>query len=801
MADFPQDVRHTLRQWKRSPGFVVMAILTVAMGAGGTTTILSVTDAVLLRSLPGIQDPERLVEIRVGDRAGRSRRMMSYPTFAALRDAEVGLTALSPVGYSEMSISAEGTPETLGGMAVSPTYFDILGTRPALGRFFDATEDETAGARPVVVLSHDLWMRRFNGDPSVLGRSVRVNRQPFVIIGVAPEGFHGHLPLHEFSLWVPVGMVQALTGQDPASFNFLTVGRLAPGSSLSRVRTATEGVSRDLRSQDPVAWASQVFVVEPHSQAYQEFRGPVTLFLGFLLALAVAILLIAASNLAGILLSRATARAQEIAVRQAMGAGRARLVGQLVIESVLLFALGALGGTLLAFWATGALSRIPIPREIPLTHDFAPDLRVLAVSMAVTVLVGVLFGLAPALKATRTDLASVLRDDGGQAPGTQRLRMLFVVAQVTGAVVLLGGSGVLFRALQRAGSMDLGFDPQAVHVATVNLDLQQYAPEEGRLFFQQLLQEGSNLPGVQSAALADFVFLVSPPRRSGFFSDENGEGSVEAGLLGVSPEFFETTGVQLLEGRAFQPSDREGTEPVAVVNETVARILWPGESPVGKTLRSDERLYRVVGLARNSKYISVGEGPLAGVFLPQAQSYVPQTSVLLKLKEGRGDIRRELETLVRGIDPMVPLSTNAPYPDLVDIHFLPRRLAGGFAGVLGVMGLFLACVGLYGVLSYRVTLQSREMAIRVALGAEASAVRRPVILAGLGLVLVGLLLGTPLAMAVANLMRAFLYGMNPLDPVLYGAVALTLFLVGFAASYVPALRATRTDPARVLHQR
>jgi ABC-type antimicrobial peptide transport system permease subunit len=340
-----------------------------------------------------------------------------------------------------------------------------------------------------------------------------------------------------------------------------------------------------------------------------------------------------------------------------------------------------------------------------------------------------------------------------------------------------------------------------VHVATVNLDLQQFAPEEGRLFLQRFLQEASELPGVQSAALADFVFLVSPPRRSGVFSAEHGEGSVEAGLLGVSPEFFETTGVQVLEGRAFEASDREGAEPVAVVNETVARILWPGQSPVGKILRRDQRFYRVVGLARNSKYISIGEGPLAGVFLPQAQNYVPQTSVLLKLREGRGGIRREMEELVRGIDLMVPLSTNATYPDLVDIHFLPRRLAGGFAGVLGVIGLFLACVGLFGVLSYGVTLQAREMAIRMALGAEPGSVRRPVILGGLGVVLIGLLLGTPLAMAVVNLMRAFLYGMNPLDPGLYGVVAFALFLTGFAASCVPALRATRTDPARVLRQR
>lgn len=800
MDVFRQNLRHTLRQWRRSPAFVVLAVLTVTIGAGGTTTILSVTDAVLLRSLPGIQAPGGLVEIRVGDRAGRSRRSMSYSTFRTVQDAEVGLDGLAAVGYAEVSLAAEGVPEVLGAMAVSEDYFSILGTRPALGRFFDYTGSEGANGSPVVVLSHDLWMRRFDGDPSVLGRTVRVNRQPLTVIGVAQKDFHGHLPLQEFSLWIPLGMAQALTGRDAESYNFLTVGRLAPGATLARLQAALGAVEQELRSVDPVAWASQVFVVEPHTQAFQEFRGPITLFMGFLLALSGAILVIAASNLAGILLSRASARYQEIAVRQAMGAGRARLVGQLVTESILLFALGGLGGVLLAFWATGALGAIPIPREIPVSGDFAPQLRILVFSMAVTVTVGVLFGLAPALKATRTDLASVLRDDGGQAPGRQRLQMLLIIAQVAGAVILLGGSGVLFRALNKARSMDLGFEPRGVHVASVNLGIQQYSEDEGRLFFQRLLQEASHLPGVRSAALADFVFLASPPRRSGVFTPEDGEGSVEAGLLGVSPGFFETTGVRILEGRGFQASDREGTEPVVLVNETVARMLWPGESPVGKTLRRGEDLYRVVGVAQSSKYISVGESALAAVFLPQAQYYIPQTSVLLKLREGRGDIRRELEDVVQGIDPMVPLSTNVPYSELLDVHFLPRRLAGGFAGVLGLMGLFLAAVGLYGVLSHRVTLRSREMAIRMALGAEAGSVRKPVILGGVGLVLVGLILGTPLAMAVANLMRAFLYGMNPLDPVLYGFVALTLILVGVAASYFPARRATRTDPASVLRQ-
>jgi len=802
MTGLLHDVRHTFRRWGQAPAFVFVAVLTVAVGTGGTTTIMSVTDAILLRSQPGVRNPRGLVEIRVGDRAGRSGRLMPYPTFEALRDAETGLEDIAAGTQLQASVSTgpEAGPELVAGVAATGNFFSVLETRPALGRFFSPEEAEAVGAEPAVVLSHRFWTRSLGGDPSVLGRTVSINRIPFTVIGVAEEGFHGHLPLYDFSLFVPLTMLEPLTRRTLEGTTVATVGRMRPEASIQRVRAASDRIRQELRASNPADWVSSVFLVEPHTSSYQEFRGPISLFLGFLLALSGCILLIACANLAGLLLSRALGREQEMAVRGAIGAGRGRLVSQLLTENLLLFAAGGVAGCLLAFWVTGALRAVPIPLGAPLTGDYTPDLRVLFVSMTVTLAGGLFFGLIPALQATRKDVASVLRNSGGRSPGRHWLGKALVIIQVAGSVVLLGGSSLLFKALTRAKAMDLGFEPRGVHVVTVSLGIQQYTEEEGRSFLSRLLGEAAALPGVESAALSDFVFLASPPERAGTFSNADGDGTVMAGLFGVTPGFFNTTGTEIVEGRSFDATDAADAEPVAIVNERVAGILWPNENPLGRVMRSGESLLRVVGVAKNGKYISIGESGLAGVFRPQAQLYTPTTSLLLKVEDGGGDIRRSVQELVRTLDPDIPLTNNASHTELIGGQLLPRRIAAVFAGILGLLGLFLATVGLFGVLSYVVVQGAPELAIRMALGAHPGSIRRWVILGGLGLVLGGLFLGLPVTVGVSSLIRRFLYGLDPLDPSILGGVALLFSLVGLAASYLPALWATRTDPARVLRQ-
>jgi predicted permease len=689
-------------------------------------------------------------------------------------------------------------PSLVDGVLASGNLFTVLGTAPALGRLFSPEDD--GASLPVAVLSHDYWMRRFGGEPSVLGSTVEVNRRAFTVIGVAEGGFRGHMPLYDFQIFVPLGTMEFLLGVSPDQASVLTIGRLAPGATVSTVRGASDGVAQSLRRVKPADWASASFVVEAHSSSFQEFRGPISLFLGFLLALSACILIIICANLAGLMLSRATARSRDLAVRKALGAARRQLVGPMLMETFLLLTLGGILGLLASFLATGALGHIPMPVGLPLVKDFGPDLRVLAVSMGVTLVVGLLFGLAPALRATRDDMVGALRDDPGTTSGRQRLRKGLVVVQVAGAVVLLGGSGVLYKALRHAGAMDMGFSPGGVHVATVDLGIQQYTEEEGRAFFARLLEEVSVIPGVESAALADFLFLASPPERGGSFSTPGGGGGVMAGVFGASPGFFETMGVDVLEGRAFNDSDQPGGEPVAMVNETVARILWPNETAVGKTMISGEGSLTVVGVVRNSKYISIGESPLAGVFRPQAQYYIPKTSVVARVREGWPDLSSAVEQVVRGLDPEVPLHANGLYLPMVEAQLMPRRLAAWFAGALGALGLFLASIGLFGVLSNLVIQRLPEMAVRIALGAEPRRIGRSVLKGGILLVLAGLALGIPGAVAVSSLIRGFLYGMDPMDSRIMAGLSFLFVSVGVLSGLPAARRATRSDPALLLRR-
>jgi predicted permease len=802
MSNLVQDVRYTIRQWTRTPVFTIVAILTIGVGSAGVTAMLSVTDTLLFRGEPGIRDPKGLVEVRVANRGGGSPHLMPFSTFDALRKADVGIDELAAGSQFPASISVGGSsgPEMVAGVTVTANYFSVVGARPALGRFFSEEEGLPGGGQPVVVLSHRFWVRSFGRDPGVLGTSVVINRRSFVIIGVAEEGFHGHLPLYDYSLFVPMALRESLAGGSLPESRVATVGRLARGSSPERVRVSTAALVEELRGVSPADWVSSTFVVEPHTESYQEIRGPLSLFLGFLLALSACVLLIACANIASLLLSRALARAHEMALRRAIGAGRRRLVSQLLVETLLMLAAGCGVGFVLAFGITEWLGGIDITLDAPLMGEYGPDGRVLLVSWVLTAVVGTAFGLAPALKAAGTDLASVLRDQQGQGPGRNRIRKAFVVVQVAASVVLLVGSGLLFQAISKAESMDLGFDPEGVHVATVNLEIQKYSEEEGRIFFGNLLQRAERLPGVRSAALTDFVSLASPPQRGGRLSNPEGGGEAFGGIFSVSPGYFLTSGTEIQRGRPFDRGDDRSGEPVAIINRKASEMLWPGEEAVGKTIEIEGEPSTVVGVAENAKYISIGESPLVAVFRPQAQLYAATNSLLLKVDPPGGDMPRKIQEMVRSLDPDIPLSANETQARLLRNQLIPRRLAGLFAGVLGAMGVFLAAVGLFGVLASMVTHKSPELAIRMALGASPGTVRRSVLRQGLGLVALGLCTGLPLSVMTSITIRGFLFGLDPMNPATLFGSGLLMTAVGFLASYLPALRATRLDPSRVLQR-
>jgi predicted permease len=794
------DARYALRTWQRSPTFVLVAALTIALGIGATTTIFSVANTLLLRTPTGVRNPEELISVFTALENGSPEGMFSYATFRDLSESETGLSELGALSLFTASLSTglDAEPERVAGLAVSGNYFTILGTRPHLGRFFAVGEEGDLEPRPVTVLSFGAWKRRFGADSSIVGKSVNINRVSLTVIGVAEEGFQGHLTGYEFGVWVPLSMAGSV-GSGHLLSELIGIGRIAPNFSFSRVAAAFAVANERLRERFPEEFETRSLVVSPYGGMIEFARKPVTLFLVLLFGISGIVLLIACVNVAGMLLSRASARSREIAIRLALGANREAVVRQLLTESTLLFLVGGGCGIALTFWTTQLLGTLRPPVPLPILIDFSPDIRVLMFTVLVAFVTGVVFGLAPALQVTRPDIVSSLKDEGGTAHGRRGvLRSVFVVAQVAGSAVLLVLAGVFARALSQADTVDLGFDPTNVHVYSIDVSLHHYSREEGEAFFRELHERAAALPGVESAALAwalpmgfDYMSsLFSVPGRQ----SADGTEMVQAGLNIVSHEYFETLGIGFLAGRGFSVSDREGTSLVVVVNQKAAELFWPGQNAVGKQLDGGGVIYEVVGVTTNGTYRMIGEEPRAMVYQACTQHYSSNASLAVRVVPGRAEIGRELAEIARSLDADLPAQTNAPYVDVIGLSLLPNRAAAATAGAFGFLGLVLAAVGLYGILSYAVSLRLREIGIRIALGADTASIRKLVLATGLRLTLIGLGIGLPIALGATLLSRSMLFGLSPLDPWSFASIFALFGVVGILSGFVPARRATRTDP-------
>jgi len=807
MAGLSQDIRYALRLLGRSPGFTAIAAMTIALGVGPTTTIFSVANSLLIRTPPGVRDPGTLVTLFASYEEGARFATFSYYAFEEYRDGPNGLADLAALETFSASISAgsTGEPELVTGMLASAGYFEILGTRPALGRFFLPEEDDVPGAGQVVVLGHRLWRQRLGGDSSIVGRTININRQAFTVIGVAEEGFQGNVAALEFGLWVPITMRESLTGLglDRTATGITAVARLQPGRSVEQAKAALAVTTARLAQEDPESFGKLTMEVASYSSMIEEARGPVTLFMAFLLVVSGIVLLIASVNVASMFLARATVRTRELAVRLAIGARRARLVRQLVVENVLLFVLGGGAGILLAYWATGALAAVRLPVPASMNFDFTPDARVLGFALALALVTGIVFGLAPALQLTRRDVTAALKGGrGAESRGGTRLRNAFVVAQVAGSVVLLAGAGMFLRALGRADSVELGFDPKNVHVMTVDLSVHRYSEVEIKAFYRELEGRAAALPGVRSAGLTTVLPLgflsiyqtFEIPGRAPVM----GDGLHSAYVNSVSSQYFETLRVGLLAGRGFNASDREGSPPVVVINQTAARQIWPGETALGKQISDGRRTYEVVGIAADGKYQSIGESRRAMIYKAFPQMPSSLATLVVRTPPGAPRIDRQVRELALALDPDLPVQTNAPYTEVIGVSLLPNRAAAGTTGVLGIVALALAAAGLLGVLSYAVSRRTREIGIRIALGASAADVYRLVMKEGARLTAIGLAIGLPLAFAAALLIRSMLYGLSPADPLTLVGTAALFVVVGLLASYLPAARAMRTDPMNAL---
>jgi macrolide transport system ATP-binding/permease protein len=822
-TDIWHDVRYATRALRRQPGFAAAAVITLALGIGANSAIFSVVNATLLQRLP-VAARERLVYGYRGDVGGA----FSYPLYAHLRDGNQVFDGLAAWGGITASLNAGDRAELVSGVIVTGNFFDVLGVRATRGRLLTSADDVTPGAHPVAVISHEFWQARFGGRADVVGRPIRLNGHVFTIVGVTPAGFPGPQIGTPRALYVPM-MMQAIMRpprqrysgeQNPDLLNHRTnswlfaVGRLKAGVGAERARQALGALMatyvKTLPQPAPPARIALVSVDE--GQPGREQLQSVAWLLGGVVG---TVLLIACANIANLLLSRNASRRRELAVRLAIGASRARIVRQLLTESVMLAAIGGVAGMALAWAAIEALDAAPPPAgALPLAVDLAIDQRVLLFSLALSIATGILFGVAPALQASRPGLVSALKDAAAEdervAPFD--LKKVLVVAEVGLSLLLLIAAGLFVRSLQSAQAIDPGFDAARLVSAPLTINLLRYTRVQGREFYRQVIDRIERIPGVESASLARVRLLGGTGRvvsihvegRGSSHERASSEGSgivsgdltlINANVTG--PRFFRTVGVSLVAGRDFADPDIEGRPPVAIINETAARVHFPGENPIGQRLSvdgTDGPWREIVGVVRDSKYGTLGEHAARVVYLPLAQNH--ETGMVLYVRAAVPpasivpSVRREIQVL----EPNLPVPDIQTMTDTINLSLYPARMGAWLLGLFGGLALLLAAVGIYGVLSFSVARRTREMGIRLALGADARAVFRLVVRDGLLLAAIGIALGLAAGLAGGRWLASFLYGVSPSDAATFGVTIAILMAVALAACVVPARRAMRVEP-------
>jgi predicted permease len=813
-----RDIRYGVRALLKSPGFALVAVVSLAVGIGANTTVFSLVNAALLRPLPQVRDESRLVDVNRTRPNGDRFVQVSYLDYTYFRDHAESFDGLAAFDFTPLSLSAGGEAERVRGMLASANYFDVLGVTPARGRFFLPEEGSTPGAAAVAVISHGLWQRRFAGG-DVVGREVSVNGHPFTVVGVAPEGFKSPFIYLAPDVYVPLTMqAQAMPGSgllgDRGARLLGLRGRLKEGVSIERAQAEMSVLAERLQSEFPEVERGQGASVRPIGHVPGEVRSAVV---GFMLTLTVIVglvLLVACSNVAGMQLARSFGRRREVAIRTALGASRGRVVRQLLTESVLLFLVGGALGVLLAVWLNDVVMAFRPAGSLSVEFNLGMDWRVLSYTLAVSFVTGVVFGLVPALAASKTDVVTSLKDSAPTGGGrASRLRGAFVVRQIAISVVLLVAAALCVRSLRSAARIDTGFEAEGVYLASVDLGLQGYDEARGREFFRQLKERAAAIPGVESATLARSVqlsgLMFGNSIRVEGHEPPAGEPPLYVLSNNVDEDYLRTLKVPLLAGRDFRATDSEDAPRVAVINRTMAeRYFGGGQNAVGKSftllanpsaargggLREDVNV-QVVGVVADGRYYTLGEAPQPFVYLPFAQNYGGAMTLHVRATRGASAsviaaVRRE----ARAIAADVPLTNVMPMTDAVGFSLIPLRLAATVVGALGLFGLLLAALGIYGVVAYSVGSRTREIGIRVALGAQGGDILRLVMRQGIVMTLVGVFIGLAGALALTRFLASLLYGVSATDPAAFCAVALLLAGVALVACYVPARRAAKVDP-------
>jgi predicted permease len=804
------DLRFAGRMVRKSPVFAVVAIVVISLGSGAVTTIFSAMNAVVLRPLPGTSGGSRLIlfERRTPDfTEGVSG---SYGYYRHVRDGTRTLDGVAAWSKISLSISTGGEGAAVYGNIVSGNYFSVLAVRPALGRFFAPDEDRTPLAKPVVVVSHSFWESHLGADSAVIGRNISVNGQPYTLIGVAPTGFRGVFTPLKTDAWVPLMMQARLRpGRDLADAPWLWMfGRLARGASREAAQRELAALTATWieNTSEPAGYRRYASIrVTDLTGLPDDARNAFLGFTALLLGAAGLVLLIASVNVASMLSARAVARRREMALRTALGAARGRLVRQLLTESLLLFLIGAVGGMAVAWVATGALELISIPGDASLSLELSPDPRVFAFALLTSLAAGLVFGLAPALQGVSKDITSRLRNDTAASSARRTLASnVLIVGQLALSLVLLVAAGLFIRALDDGARIDPGFQTAGVATARFNAESWGYDSVKARAFYTSLSERAAAIPGVTAVSLTDIIPMSNSSSGSAIQLDGT---SAEVGdraarlpvqLSVVDPGYFDVVRIPMLLGRPFASSDDERAAKVAIVNETLAKRLASDGNALGRTFGFARARVTVVGVVRDSKYGNLTERTPAFLYVPVAQHWRPDLAIMVRTTVDPASLAPALRDAVRDIDPALPRPLVRTLEQETSIVLFPQRIAAIVTGVLGGVGLLLAAVGLYGIIAYSVSRRTREIGVRVALGAQRWDVLGMVVREGMRLAATGVVVGVVLAAAATRLIAGFLFRVSPADGTTFVGMSALFIAVALLASYLPARRAAGTDPLTAL---
>jgi len=803
---------------KKSPGFTFVAVLSLALGIGANTAIFTIINAVFLHPLP-VEEPFRLAELFTRDtitfnaNANFQLTGTSLPNYEDYRDQNNVFSGLATVTFPiSLNWGGQAEPQQLNASLVSGNFFDVLGVKPYRGRAFIPDGDKKIGGNPEVVLSYSLWARRFGSDEKFIGQTILLNGTPYTVVGIAPPGFKGIVSLGRPDLlWIPITMRDyVLTGQlkdleSNRRFRWLSiVGRLKSQVDLAQARAAMKTVAAGLEKEYPrdnKGRTVELFSLNESALGINQ-RKQFSLAGGVLMGVVGLVLLIACVNLANLLLAQASKREKELSIRAAMGAGRARLVRQLLTESTVLSLLGGLAGLVVAYWGRNVLWSFRPPFLLDGSIDLSFDARVLGFTLLISLFTGLIFGIIPAIKASGTDINEVLKTGGrGGALGWthNRLRGLLVISEIALALVALVGSGLFLRSMQNAQQFNPGFESQNLLQMNFDLGALRYDADHGQQFFRDAIERAKTVPGVVSASVSsNGVFgggLAGTIFREGEQTDPNNRGTL-VNFDDVTPGHFETMRIPLISGRDFTDFDREKTTRVAIINEAMAKAIWPGQEPLGKrfAIVKEPELLQVIGIVGTTVVGQIGEDPQPVAYLPMRQQYSPFATLVVRTNSNPEPLIGAVRAQVQQIDKNLAFTNAQTVQQILGQGLWAARMGAALLGLFGALALILASIGIYGVLAYSVAQRTSEIGLRMALGAQPRQVLGLVLRQGMLLAVIGAAVGIIVALPVARMAGNLLYGVSATDPLTYVGITLLLMAVALLACYLPARRATRIDP-------